>query len=98
MKYSELELKKMRKTGDLSTEDKIKFNILNFIHTIHLNKQDFIQESYGSEYFGDLPMTFKKNAGQVIGLINVKTKSEERTYIFNDRGYELLEDLLELKD
>ncbi|MDO9566555.1 MAG: hypothetical protein Q7J15_07435 [Candidatus Desulfaltia sp.] len=98
MKYSEIELKKMSKAGNLSIEDQIKFNILNFIRTIHLNKQDFIHESYGSEYFGDLPMTFKKKAGQVMGVIHVKTKSEERTYIFNDRGYELLEDLLQLKE
>jgi len=46
MKYSELELKKMNKMGDLTIEDKIKFNILNFIHTIHLNNQDFIDSSY----------------------------------------------------
>ena len=97
MKYSELELKRMSKAGDLSIEDQIKFNILNFIRTIHLNKQDFIQESYGTEFYGDLPMTFKKKAGQVMGLITVKA-DDERVYIFNDRGYELLDELLQLKE
>jgi len=98
MKYSELELKRMIKAGDLSVEDQIKFNILNFIRTIHLNKQDFVQESYGTEFYGELPMTFRKKAGQVVGLITVKTEGDERTYIFNDRGYELLDDLLQFKE
>lgn len=98
MKYSELELKKMIKAGDLSIEDQIKFNILNFIRSIHLNKQDFVQESYGTEFYGELPMTFRKKAGQVIGLITVKIEGDERIYIFNDRGYELLDDLLKLKE
>ena len=96
MKYSEIELKRMSKAGDLSVEDQIKFNILNFIRTIHLNKQDFVQESYGTEFYGELPMTFRKKAGQVMGLITAKTGGEEQTYVFNDRGYELLDDLLQL--
>ncbi len=73
-------------------------NQLNFIRTIHLNEQDFIQEFYGTEFYGELPMTFRKKSGQVMGLITVKTGDEERTYVFNDRGYELLDDLLELKE
>jgi site-specific DNA-adenine methylase len=97
MKYSELELKRMIKAGDLSIEDQIKFNILNFIRTIHLNKQDFIQESYGTEFYGELTMTFRKKAGEVMGLISVKIEDDERTYVFNDCGYELLDDLLQLK-
>ncbi len=97
IKYLELELKRMSKVGELSIEDQINFNILNFIRTIHLNKQDFIQESFGTEFYGELPMTFRKKAGQVMGLITVKTGDDERTYVFNDRGYELLEDLLQLK-
>ena len=98
MKYSELELKRMIKAGDLSIENQIKFNILNFIRTIHLNKQDFVQESYGTEFYGELPMTFRKKAGQVVGLITVKVGGSEKTYVFNDRGYELLDDLLVLKE
>jgi hypothetical protein len=98
MKYSELELKRMIKAGDLSIEDQIKFNILNLIRTIYLNKQDFIQESYGTEFYGELPMTFRKKAGQVMGLITVKAEGDERTYVFNDCGYELLDDLLQLKE
>ncbi len=30
-----------------------------------------------------------------MGLITVKAEGDERTYVFNDRGYELLDDLLE---
>ncbi len=98
MKYVELELRKMSKAGDLSIEDQIKFNILNFIRTIHLNKQDFIQESYCTDFYGELPMAFRKKAGQVVGLITVKAEGDEQTYVFNDRGYELLDELLELKE
>ena len=61
------------------------------------NKQDFVQESYGTEFYGELPMTFRKKAGQVMGLITVKAEGDEQVYIFNDRGYELLDDLLQLK-
>lgn len=96
MMYSKSALKKMVVAKDLNIEEQIQFNILNFIHMIHLNKQDFIQESFGSEYFGELPMTFKKKAGQVVGIITVKIKGEERKYIFNDQGYEALHSLLEL--
>lgn len=78
MKYSELELKKMIKRGIDSIEDEIKFNILNFISTIHHNKQDFIESSYNSEYFGDLGMTFKKKPGQIFGVINV---NEQISYL-----------------
>ncbi len=97
MQYSELELKNMLKDGSLSIEEQVKFNILNFIRTIHLNEQDFIQESYYTEFYGELPMKFSKRAGQVMGLVTVKVGDEEREYVFNDCGYELLDDLLQLK-
>jgi len=96
LKYSELAVKKMLKAGDLSLEDQIKFNILNFIRTIHLNELDFIESSFGSEFFGELPMTFQKNSGQVMGLITATINGEVRKYVFNDKGYEPLEDLLDL--
>ena len=86
----------MLKTGDLNLEDQIKFNILNFIRTIHLNDLDFIESSFGSEFFGELPMTFKKNTGQVMGLITATINGEVQKYVFNDKGYEPLEDLLKL--
>ncbi len=98
MIYSELELARMIKSGDLSIETQVKANILGFIHCIYLNKQDFVKESFDSEFFGDLPMTFRKKAGQVMGVITAKVNGKERTYIFNQYGYELLEDLLLLKD
>jgi hypothetical protein len=41
-------------------------------------------------------MTFIKNAGQVMGLITATINGEVRKYIFNDKGYEPLEDLLKL--
>lgn len=96
MKYSEIAMKKMLKAGDLNLEDQIKFNILNFIRTIHLNKLDFIESSFGTEFYGDLPMTFKKNPGQVMGLITAIINGEVQKYIFNDRGYEPLEEILDL--
>ena len=96
MKYSEIEVKRMLKAGDLSLEDQIKFNILNFIRTIHLNEQDFIKSSYGTEFYGELPMTFRKNPGQVMGLITATINGEVRKYVFNDKGYEPLEDLMDL--
>lgn len=96
MKYSEVEVKKLLKTKDLSLEDQVKINILNFIRTIHLNEQDFIESSFGSKFSGELPMTFQKNAGQVMGLITATVNGEVRKYVFNDQGYEPLEDLLGL--
>ena len=96
MKYSEIEVKKLLKTGNLSLEDQVKVNILNFIRTIHLNKQDFIDSTYGAEFFGDLPMTFKKKSGQVMGLITATVNGDVQKYVFNDQGYEELEDLLKL--
>jgi len=96
LKYSELRVKKMLKAGDLSLEEQVKFNILNFIRTIHLNELDFIKSSFGTEFFGELPMTFKKNPGQVMGLITATINGEVRKYVFDDKGYEPLEDLLDL--
>ncbi|HPF17794.1 MAG TPA: hypothetical protein P5107_12735 [Thermotogota bacterium] len=96
MKYSKIVVKKMLKTANLSPEEKIQFNILNFIRTIHLNGLDFIESSFGSEYFGELPMTFQKKPGQVMGLITATINGEVRKYVFNDKGYEKLDDLLEL--
>ena len=100
MKYSTPEINKLWKIEDKNTEEIIKLNILNFIRTIHSNKHDFIDESYDAEFFGDLGMSFKKKSGQVMGLITVNIKSEDRKliYIFNEKGYELLDDLLELDE
>ena len=80
----------------MSLEEQIKFNILNFIRTIYLNELDFIGSSFGSEFFGELPMTFKKNTGQVMGLITATINGEVQKYVFNDKGYEPLENLLKL--
>lgn len=84
------------KAEELSCEDQIKVNILNFIRTIHLNNQDFIESSFGSKFFGKLQMTFQKNEGQVMGLITTTVNGEVRKYVFNDQGYEPLEELLGL--
>ena len=96
MEYSEIEVNGLLDTDNLSTEDLIKVNILNFIRIIHINKQNFIESSYRTEFFGELPMTFQKNAGQVIGLITATVNAEVRSFVFNDQGYEPLEDLLKL--
>ena len=78
MKYSEKEIKKLLKTKDLRLEDQVKVNILNFIRTIHLNEEDFIESPYGSKFFGVLPMTFEKKPGQVMGLITATVNGEVR--------------------
>lgn len=74
----------------------MKANILNFIRTIHLNEQNFIESSFGSKFFGETPMTIQKHAGQVVGLITATVDGKLRKYIFNDHGYEELEDVLTL--
>ncbi|NLC66587.1 MAG: hypothetical protein GX752_06580 [Clostridium sp.] len=100
MKYSTLVINKLFKKEDKTLEETIKLDILNFIRVIHSNGHDFIDAFYDAEYFGDIGMTFKKMSGQVMGIITVNIKSEGRklTYIFNDKGYELLDDLLELSE
>ena len=95
MKYLEVEVKRMLKAGELSLEEQIEFNILNFIRTIHLNELDFIESSFRSEFFGELPMTFKKKTGQVMGLITATINGKVRRDVFNDRGYEAVEDMLD---
>lgn len=74
----------------------MKANILNFIRTIHLNEQNFIESSFGSKFFGETPMTIQKHAGQVVGLITATVDGKLRKYIFNDQGYDELEDVLTL--
>ena len=98
MEYSEIEVNRLLDTDNLSTEDLIKVNILNFIRIIHLNEQDFIESDYRTKFFGELPMTFQKNAGQVIGLITATVEGEVRKFVFNDQGYESLTDLLKLSE
>lgn len=88
----------MLNTGDLSLEEQIKFNILSFIETIYLNELDFIESSFGSKFFGELPMTFQKNPAQMMGLITAIINGEVRKYVFTDKGYESLEDLLKLQE
>ncbi|QQE74983.1 hypothetical protein KDJ56_03275 [Brevibacillus composti] len=98
MKFNELELKKLMKKdfNALTIEERIQVDILNFIRTIHLNKQDFYSVSLDSKYYGDLPMTFKKNANCLIGHCRVLIKDENRyyDYLFTENGYERLNDLL----
>ena len=96
MKYSETETNKLLESEHLNLDDQIKTNILNFIRVIHLNNQDFMASKYKTEYFGDLPMTFQRQEGQVIGLITATVKGEVRKYVFNENGYESLSGLLEL--
>jgi hypothetical protein len=82
--------------SELSTEEEINYNILNFIRTIHLNGQDFIESEYNSAFFGELPMTFKKKSGQVVGIITATVDGEVNRYVFNENGYEDLDELLML--
>ncbi len=61
---------------------------------IHLNKLNFIDSSFDSEYYGQLPMVFKKDSGQVMGLVTAMVDGKVYKYIFNEQGYERLGDLL----
>lgn len=81
---------------NISVEEEIAFNILNFIHCIHLNKQDFYSESFNSQLFGDLEMTFKKSRGCLIGYCRAVVKRENRVidYLFTENGFELLQDIV----
>lgn len=99
MRYSELELKRIIDKGyaNMTTEEEIAFNILNFIHGIHLNNQDFYSESFNSQFFGDLEMTFKKNGCCLIGHCEAINKKDNRIqeYLFTENGFELLQDVME---
>ena len=94
MRYSELEVKRLLKMSELSLEDQVKVNILNFIRTIHLNEQDFIASSFDSQFFGELPMTFRKKEGQVMGVVIAMVNGKKQMYLFTEDGYERLEDVL----
>ena len=94
MRFSQLELDRTLKRAKHSKEDEVKFNILNFIDTIHLNRLDFIAESFRSDYYVDPPMTFRKEAGQVIGIVTATIDGKEHRYVFTDQGYEALDELL----
>ena len=98
MRFSELQFKHLVNTGyaDMTIENEIEFNLLNFIRCIHLNKQDFYSESYGTQYFGDLEMTFKKNSDSLIGHCRANIKNEGRVleYLFTENGFEILQDVV----
>lgn len=96
MKYSDKEVNRLLKKQNLSREEEITVNILVFIRTIHLNEQDFIESHYDSRYSGKMPMTFRKNAGQVLGLINVTVEGRDLEYVFSDQGFEALDQVLNL--
>ena len=99
MLYDELELTRMvkRDLKDIDVQDEIKFNILNFIHCIHLNKQDFYRNSFKSQFFGELEMTFKEISNSLIGncRVFIKAENKEINYLYTENGYELLDDVLE---
>ncbi|AKL96172.1 hypothetical protein CACET_c27270 [Clostridium aceticum] len=102
MRFNELELNKLIKKGydKFTIEDEITFNILNFIHCIHLNKQDFYAEAFESKLFGDIEMEFKKASKCLIGYCKVYIKDRDKVlqYLFTENGYELLDDVLRMKD
>lgn len=98
MRFDELELSRIVRKGfsNMSLNDKINFNILNFIHCIHLNNQDFYRESFNSKLYGDLEMTFTKEADCLVGHCRVVINGENRVidYLFTQNGYELLDDVI----
>lgn len=98
MRYSEIELKRLFNKGheNLTTEEEIIANILNFISCIHLNKQNFYSASFNSQYYGDLEMDFQKPGNCLIGHCHVEIKNEGRVleYLFTENGFELLQDVV----
>ncbi|GAB6180374.1 hypothetical protein JCM14036_16930 [Desulfotomaculum defluvii] len=98
MRFSEIELQKISNKGfkNITLEEEITFNILNFIHCIHLNKHDFYKESFDSQLFGNLDMTFKKSGNSLIGHCQVIIKNKNRImdYLFTENGFELMQDVL----
>lgn len=98
MRYSEIELQRIMNKGfkNITLEEEITFNILNFIHCIHLNKQDFYRESFNSQLFGNLEMTFKKSGCCLIGHCRVIIKNQNRImdYLFTENGFELMQDVM----
>jgi hypothetical protein len=102
MRFNELELKKtFRKHSgnelkNLTPEEEISINILNFIHAIHLNRQDFYNSLFATKYYGDLEMAFNKESGCLIGHCRAIVKNENRVidYLFTENGYELLSDVV----
>lgn len=98
MRFSELELKRMIDKGfkNISVDEGIKFNILNFIHCIHLNQQDFYSSRFDSQMFGDVEMTFMKDTGSLVGHCRVVVKRENRVidYLFTENGFELLQEVI----
>lgn len=97
MKYNELQLKKMMKKGfdNLTVDEVISIDILNFIRTIYLNKQNFYSARFDTQYFGDREMTFNKEENCLIGHCRVSFKDEGKgiDYLFTENGYELLSEI-----
>ena len=98
MRYSELELKRLFNKGheNLTIEEEIAANILNFISCIHLNKQDFYNESFDSQYYGELEMSFTKKSKCLIGSCRVYIKKQDKIifYLFTENGFEELKDVV----
>jgi hypothetical protein len=98
MIYSEKEYKRLLDSNyaDDSVEHEIELNLLNFIRVIHLNGQDFYTQSFGSQYFGDLEMTFKKNSNCLVGHCRAENKKKGIVvnYLFTENGFELVDVVL----
>lgn len=91
MMYSELSLRRMLKKGvdNLSKDELLKYNIMNYIRMIHLNKDDFVASRYKSRYFDGLKMYFCKEAGAIFGKIYCYwNETDIRVFLFNDFGYD----------
>lgn len=93
-----MELKRIlnKSHKNMTTEDGIAANMLNFINCICLNKQDFYSEPFNSQFFGDLEMNFQKPGNCLIGHCQVAIKNESRVldYLFTENGFELLQDVV----
>jgi hypothetical protein len=94
MQYSRMEIQRLMNKGskNMTIEDEIHINLLNYIDCIHLNKQKFNYESFDSKYFGDLEMTFKKDPSCLIGHCRTIDKKMNIVYdyLFTENGFEKL--------
>ena len=94
MLYTEFELKRLLKKGykSMTVEEEITFNILKFIHCIHLNCQDFYRAFFDSKFYSDLDMIFKKDPNCLVGYSRAIDKKRNKTYeyLFTENGFEML--------
>lgn len=85
-----------KKSQAITTEKETELNILVFINTIHLNKQDFYASYFDSHLYGDVELSFKKEKDCLFGYCLTTFKNNGRIieYIFSEHGFEKLDSVV----